>query len=281
MLKSLDTRQLALEFAARNTGPTYLARQFATYPFHICRPFWLENDPKGMATLYLQSCSGGLYGGERLSSSIRTRARAHAHVTTQASTIVHGLEGECAVTELAIDAEESSFLEVFNEPLILLPQASVENRVAIHCAGDAVVLYGDAFLVHDPEGKQACFGTLDSTVSVHFDGETRPSVLDRSLLTGSFFREACPGASGRWPVQGTLYLLGRSPRLKDVVTRALAWTGKEMPGAYVGGSELPFGSGAIFRIAADGAVAYRRASVELWRLIREQLFGITPLPRRK
>ena len=281
MLKSLDMRQLARESAVGTAGPTYRARRFAPYPFPVRRPFGGGNDPAGMATLYLQSCSGGLYGGERLASSIHTRAGAHAHVTTQASTIVHGLEGESAVTEIAIHAEESSFLEVFNEPLILLPQASVENRVTIRCAGDALVLYGDAFLVHDPEGRQGCFGTLDSTLSVHFDDETRPSVLDRTLLTGSFFREASPGASGRWPVQGTLYLLGRSARLKDVVTRALEWTGQETPGAYVGGSELPFGSGAIFRIAADGAVAYRRASVELWRLIREQLFGITPLPRRK
>lgn len=282
MLKVPDRHQLSLEFAAGNGRRTHLSRQYAAYPFHICRPFWLENDPDGMATLYLQSCSGGLYGGDRLSVLIRALPHAQAHVTTQASTIVYALEGESVRAELNIDTREGSFLEVFNDPLILFPNASVDNSVSITCAENSMVLYSDAYLAHDPEGLGYGFGTLESSITVAFDGDRRPSVMDRVRLTGAHFRESMPGASGRWPVHGSFFAISRFEDSGRLLRRTLDLVDAQQKlDLYAGGSELPFGGGIAFRIAARSAVAYRRAVGELWCAIREEIFGISPLPRRK
>lgn len=280
MLRALSPYQLSLEFASAGHRGTYLARQYAAYPFHICRPFWLEQDPEGMATLYLQSCSGGLYGGDRLSCSLTAKPGARAHVTPQASTILHALEGESVSTEFLICAEQNALLEVINEPLILFPGASLDARVAITCASDAVVLYHDAFLAHDPDGRGGAFGTLTSSLSVTLAGGSEPVVLDRMQIDGVSFRDALPGASGRWAVHGSYYVISRSLEAERF-TRSVIEQLSPSPELYAGGSSLPSGCGAIFRIAAMSAVAYRRAIISLWQATRFHMFGLAAQPRRK
>ena len=51
--------RLSLTFSCDGGGRTYLDRQFASYPFHVCRPHYFPHDAPGMATLYLQSSAGG------------------------------------------------------------------------------------------------------------------------------------------------------------------------------------------------------------------------------
>ena len=50
---------------ARGGGKTFLLRQFAPYPFHVARPHRLDAARPDLATLYLQSASGGLYRGRQ------------------------------------------------------------------------------------------------------------------------------------------------------------------------------------------------------------------------
>ena len=71
--------RLELSFAVGADGETQLTHQFAGYPFHLCRPFRLNGDPAGMLTLYLQSCSGGIYEGDRLSTFVQIAEGAAAH----------------------------------------------------------------------------------------------------------------------------------------------------------------------------------------------------------
>jgi urease accessory protein len=70
-------------------GRTALLHQHVPYPFHITRPFHLHPASPELATLYLQSASGGLYAGDDLSLALHVGQGAAAHVTTQSATIVH------------------------------------------------------------------------------------------------------------------------------------------------------------------------------------------------
>ncbi len=75
-------RQVAAKLTFRRHGSrSFLAHQHTPHPFHLTRPFYLPGDPQGMATLYLQSSSGGLYGDDDLSLHIALEEGAGAHVT--------------------------------------------------------------------------------------------------------------------------------------------------------------------------------------------------------
>src|SRR5438552_3271126 len=87
--RSVEAR---LRFAVGG-GRTILAHQRIAYPLHVTRPFHLDALRQDLATLYLQSASGGLYAGDRLGLAIEVMPGAAVHVTTPASTIVHDTRG--------------------------------------------------------------------------------------------------------------------------------------------------------------------------------------------
>ena len=75
-------------------GRTVLRRQHVGYPFHVTRAFQLDRMRPDLATLYLQSASGGLYAADRLALDLVVGAGAALNLTTQASTVVHDARGQ-------------------------------------------------------------------------------------------------------------------------------------------------------------------------------------------
>lgn len=191
-------------------GRTFLARQHTPHPFHMTRPFHFPDDPSGMATLYLQSSSGGLYGDDDLTLDIRAEAGAAAQITTQASTIVHAARGGVTRQTVRLRADAGALLEYLPDPVILFPGADIAARVEARVAPGAVAMLSDSFLAHDPDGADARFLRFENAIVIHRgavvengwaedewaeDGAAgeaaAPTLVDRMRLSG-----AC------WPGQG-------------------------------------------------------------------------------
>ncbi len=71
-----------LAFAKDGRGRTFLSRQYAGYPFHVCKTLYEDDALPGMGTIYTQSSAGGLYEHDRHAIEILSKAGAQAHVTT-------------------------------------------------------------------------------------------------------------------------------------------------------------------------------------------------------
>jgi urease accessory protein UreH len=97
--------RLELTFTRAKGESSYLSHQYASHPFHVCRAQYLDRAPSGLASLYIQSSAGGLYEGDRLEIAISAEAGAQAHVTTQASSIVHRSRGPAAHQDVALRSE--------------------------------------------------------------------------------------------------------------------------------------------------------------------------------
>ncbi|MBP5858425.1 urease accessory protein UreD [Marivibrio halodurans] len=181
---------------------TFLARQHTPHPFHMTRPFHFPDDPPGMATLYLQSSSGGLYGDDDLTLDIWAEAGAAAQITTQASTIVHAARGGVTRQTVRLRADSGALLEYLPDPVILFPGADIAARVEARVAPGAVAMLSDSFLAHDPDGADARFLRFENAIVIHRgavvedgwaeDGAAAPTLVDRMRLAG-----AC------WPGRGT------------------------------------------------------------------------------
>jgi urease accessory protein len=264
---------------ARDTGArTYLRRQFANYPFHLCRPHVAAGDPAGMITLYVQSISGGVYEGDRLRASLVAEDGARAHVTSQASTVVRGMERDGAAFEVEIEAGPESLVEYVPDATILFPGARLAATVRVRAHESATVIVGDSFLGHDPTGDGRPFDWYASDLLLEAgDGTAR--VRDRFVLSGRDFAAGEPGIGGAYATQGTLYVFhagGGTESVVEALRDALAGDG-----IYAGASTLPNGAGAWARIlAADGA-ALKGAMTAAWSAAREALYGSRPSPRRK
>ncbi|KAB2538676.1 urease accessory protein UreD [Salipiger aestuarii] len=252
-------------------GRTHLMGQLTPHPFHITRPFRHPGDPQGMATLYLQSSSGGLYGDDDLGLSISLEPGAAAHVTTQASSVVHDARGRPgAVQDVQLDVRDGALLEYLPDPAILMSGSRLDNRVSARLEQGARLLMADAQLIHDPDGDGRAFDYLRNSVSIA--GPGGPLMLDRFALSG-----------GAW-----LTRTGGARCAGMIVAAGLPETGAPMataiaaePGVYAGLSEFPDRDISILRFIATDGVALGRALVTAWRAARQSLTGAAPHARRK
>lgn len=271
--------RLELTFARDPSGRTYLRRQYASYPYHVCRPLGFGGDPQGMATIYLQSSAGGIFRDDRLREHIVAEEGAAAHVTTQASTIVHSMDRGHARQEVLIEAAAGSFIEVLPDPFILFPQSRFASWVRIRAHETATVVVTDSFICHDPGAAGAMFDRFEADLRVE-NPKGSLLMLDRFLATGAIVADQRPGITGGFAAQGGLFVIqrqGAASALLDALRHATA----DVAHVYVGASEMPNGCGAWLRVMAADAIALRAAMTSAWQAVRQTLTGQTPAPRRK
>jgi urease accessory protein len=273
-----DRGQARLVFARDGRGRSYLREQFASYPFHLCRPHRFEGDPPGMAAVYLQSSSGGIYQHDRLCLAIAAAERAQAHVTTQAATIVHGMSSGHAEQRVSIRAGAGCLLEYLPDPMILFPGSRLSCRLAVRADPGATVILGEAFFCHDPEGRHRAFDWLLNEISVEA-GDSSLLARERYQVSGEAFAARTPGLSGGMPAEGCVHVIApeRGAPLLDALREAIMG----IPGVQAGASELPNACGVWARVLARDGQALRRALASAWAAARRACTGQAPAPRRK
>ncbi len=269
--------QLDLRLAVDGEGRTYLTRQRVGYPFHLGRSLHVPGDPAGMPTLYVQSCSGGIFEHDNLGWRIAADAGARAHVTTSASTIVHSMASGTAQHAIEIEAAAGAFIEYLPDPLILFPESRLATRVTVRAPADAMVLLWDAVVAHDPAGTGRPFDWLDSELRVE-DPAGRLLARDRYHIEGATAMQHVPGITGDATCQAGFLLLVP----EAVCTPLLGAVRAALPeGAYAGASTLPGNCGVWLRALAGDAGALRETLQAAWYAARGLLLGATPRPRRK
>ena len=271
--------RLEVAFQRSPDGRTYIDRQFASYPFHICRPHFLDPSLPSMATLYCQSVSGGLFAGDRLQGRFEAGPAAQVHVTTQASTIVHSMEEGDARQQMRIVAGADSFVEFLPDPAILFPRARLKSRLEIQIHPSASVICADAFLHHDPDGLDEAFGSFESEITVR-RGRKAPLVVDRQRVEGADLIDRRIGVTGAYLVQGTIMVMTQKlapTALLPDIRRALE--GHE--GIYAGASLLPGDCGVWARLLAVDGACFKAGLEAVWGAARVALTGAGAPPRRK
>jgi urease accessory protein len=257
-------------------GRTRLGRQRVPYPLHVTRPFYLDLERPDIATLYLQSASGGLYRGDRLTLAIGVDAGAAAHVTTQSATIVHDARGQEASLTTSIAVGVGGFLAYTPDPLVLFPGAAIESATDIVLGEGASALLCDGFTWHDPEATGHAFERCALTTTVR-DRQGRPIICDRGSVRGMDYLGAC-SPMGHYRAVGTMLTLGcGSERLdpREFEDRLDTF------GCLSGVSAAPGGIGYSARVLAPDGGTLARGLAAAFTLAFTALTGVRPSPRRK
>ncbi len=255
-------------------GRTILLRQHVPYPFHITRPFHLDPRLPDLATLYLQSSSGGLYRADDLSLTIETLAGSRAAVTTQAATMARDSAGGTAVMRAELRLAPRSVLVFTPDPLVLFPGAAVRTMLQVTLPEDAVALCADGFACHDPAGQRRAFRQLATETIIRTpDGKTL--VADRGFIEGAALGTAA-SPLGPYRAAGTLLLLNAP--LDDAAGLQAAL---DETGCLSGISALPNDAGVAIRLLApDGGRLARGLHIGFFACF-QAIFGTKPAPRRK
>jgi urease accessory protein len=268
------TARARLAFESRG-GLTVLARQFVPYPFHVTRPFHLDTGRRDLATLYLQSSSGGLFRGDDLALSITACAGAAAWVTTQAATIVHDTRGEPARQSITVEAGPQALLVLACDPLVLFPGAELETSTRVTLAPGARIVVAEGMTWYDPGATGRVFESYRGETTVT-TGLGRVVVMDRQALAGA---EAAGPFSplGPYRAMGSVLLLGEGPwpdpaGLESLLDGLRCWAGA---------SALPGRAGLGLRVLAPDGGALAAGLDAVVMAAMEQVLGVPAARRRK
>jgi urease accessory protein len=207
-----------------------------------------------MATVILQSASGGLFEGEELSLSVTAEPGALARFTTPSAAVVHGMRGSgMACQDVTLNAGEGAWLEYLPKPLILFPGSRLRQRIVIVSEVGAGVLACDGFFMHTPRGAQGSFDWLDTATEIRRPGGVVVA-RERMRVSGDAIAKGAAGASGSFCAFGWIALVGGREEVGTVMLEAVAGCGEAV---YAGASRLPGDCGVMVRIAArdGGALA--------------------------
>ena len=277
---TLTRGRLQAIFASGPGGKSYLARQYASYPFHLCRAQYLDPDLPEMASLYVQTSAGGIYSGDRLDVEVRTGTGARAHVTTQASTIAYRMPDGEARQRIHLSGGPGSLLEYLPDPTILFPEARLRSATTLEPAPGALIIAGDSFLPHDPAGGGRPFACCAGETRVVAPGGRLLS-LDRFHIEGAAWTSGTAGVSGEHRMQGTLVAAGDAVAPETLLEALREGLATAPPAVYAAASSLPNRAGAWARLLATDGVALRRTMTQLWAALRTRLTGHPPAHRRK
>lgn len=258
-------------------GRTILGPQHTPHPFHVTRPFHLAGDPPGMATLYLQSSSGGLYGDDDLALDLDAGAESRVHLTTQAASVVHPARGGRTRQAVRIVAERSALVEYLPDPVILFGEANLSASVSARLAEGAILMLGDAALTHDPDGAGAPFAEFRNTILVE-DASGAPLLIERMKVTGADWLARSCGL----PAHGLFLVAGAidCAAMQGALAAALA-PDAASPKVYAACAGFPETGVVIARfLCADGATLTRVRDL-CWSAARQAATGRAPPPRRK
>jgi urease accessory protein len=257
-------------------GRTVLRRQHVGYPFHITRAFQLDRTRPDLATLYLQSASGGLYAADRLKLDLVVGTGAALHLTTQASTVVHDGRTQGSMMCHSVAVKDGAFCAIISDPYVLFPGACLHVGTTATVAADAILIMAEGFAAHDPHRHGRTF-TRFSTDTRIMDSNGKPVVSDRGSVRGDELAAHC-GALGGMTAAGSVLMIAPPDRLAEIAE--IEGTA-DACGCLVGVTAAPNGAGLAMRLLAPDGGSLMRGIEAVFHIASRAALGVDLVPRRK
>jgi urease accessory protein len=257
-------------------GRTVLRRQHAGYPFHITRAFQLDRKRPDLATLYLQSASGGLYAADRLALDLVVGAGAALNLTTQASTVVHDGRADGSVMRQSATVKEDAFCAVISDPYVLFPGADLHIATTATVAAGAILILADGFAVHDPHRRGGTFARFSTDTRI-MSSDGGLLVSDRGNIRGDELAANC-GALGGMAAAGSILMIAPPDQRAEIAEVEAA---ADACGCLAGATTAPNGAGIAMRLLAPDGGTLIRGIEAAFHIAARAALGVDLAARRK
>ena len=257
-------------------GRTILRRQHVGYPFHITRAFQLDRMRPDLATLYLQSTSGGLYAADRLVLDVTVGIGAALNLTTPASSVVHDGGEEGSSMRHAVTVQDRAFCAIISNPYILFPGANLHIATVATVAADAILIMAEGFAVHDPHRRGGTFARFAAETRImRPDGQR--VVADRGSISGNDLSGNFDALDGMNAACSVL-VIAPPDRLADIAEIEAA---ADQCGCLTGVTAAPNQAGLAMRLLAPDGGTLVRGIEAAFHVAARAALGVELAPRRK
>jgi urease accessory protein len=267
---------LSLEFA-RRLDITTLTRCRFRLPLQVLKPSYLENDRS--AFVYLLNPTGGIVGGDCLTTDIRLGKGSHVCLSTPSATTVYRALNRPALHRTNIQLEEGSVLEYFPGHLIPYPGSALWQSIRVQMAPGSCLILNEAFAAgRIARHEQWKFKALISDTEVNFGNS--PIYISRSKIVPTDLLPHGLGTSENFNYFASLVVIWDGFSEWKSLVSALSTVMTAVPGVHAGAS-CGTRSSCVIRIMALTAAQLVNVTQKLWGCIRRVVLAKPAISLRK
>ena len=261
---------------ARKGSETILAQSRFSLPLQALTPLTLED---GASYLMLLNPTGGVLGGDHLTTEIVQEAGTHVCLTTPSATRVYRSAEKPAILETVIRLGEGATLEYFPDHVIPHAGSALRQSLRIEMArGSRAILLDSMASGRVAHGERWRFTEMDSRTEVCSSG--RPVYINRRRIIPLTKRPDRFGSMEEFDYSSCMGLFADGfTRWKDV--SAAVHELLENMTNVCGGAALLSRGGCVVKFLARSAFEMTAANKKLWNAARAQLAGLPPFDHRK
>jgi urease accessory protein len=270
-----------LDLSFRAVGErTVLARQRQRFPLHLTAPLHVDPAVPGMAFVYVQNPTGGVFAGDRLRVEVDAGPQTRVHLTTPAATKVYRMDAGYAEQLVQLRVGAGAYVELVPEPLIPQTGARLLSRVAATLdEGAALVAAETVSPGRLARGEVFGYDRLELRTDVH-DDAGRELCVDRLVLEPTRRSPAARGLLGAHGYLGTLLVAAPGSDGELIASRTDAALAA-LADVRAAAGALANGAGSVARVLGDAPAAVRAAIETAWAVARAELLDAPLPPRRK
>ncbi len=263
--------------AGGEQGPSFIAHQYATYPFRLSGNLRLDPTDPHRVYAYIMNACPGILSGDDLRLALQVGPGASVYLTDQSATKVHSRPqgGPRAHQTWTMAVGANAYVEYVPEPVILFKSADLTQRmqVTLHPQGRLVL---SEIIVPGrlARGEFYEFERFQSRLRVENpDGQL--CFADNQRLVGQGQGFSHSPFLAQLPIMGNFILVVPGVEL-PLLAQALQ-TYERSPEIRVGHSTLPGCNGILVRAIATQVSLIKQYQHHLLNSVR-QLTGQPPLP---
>jgi urease accessory protein len=266
---------LRLRFALSGAN-TILAQSRFSLPLQALTPLAL---PGGASYLMLLNPTGGVLGGDRLTTEINQEAGTHVCLTTPSATRIYRTVEKPAVLETVIRLEEGATLEYFPDHVIPHRGSALRQSLRVELgSGSRAILIDSMAAGRVAHGERWDFTELDSRIDVYANG--RPVYINRARIIPGRHMPTQFGAMQDFDYMSCVGIFADGFTRWSELCAAANEELKSIPEIHGGATALSRG-GCVVRFLARSASDMTRANQRLWNVARYLTAGLPPFDHRK
>jgi urease accessory protein len=266
---------LRLRFAQRD-GRTILGQSRFSLPLQALTPLTLAD---GTSYLMLLNPTGGVLGGDHLTTEIVLEPGTHVCLTTPSATRIYRTAEKPAILETLIHVGEGATLEYFPDHVIPHAGSALRQSLRIEMArGSRAIILDSMASGRVAHGERWNFTEMDSRTEVF--ACRRPAYINRTRIVPSEKRPDQLGLMEEFDYLSCMGLFADGFTRWKEVCAALNEELKSAPNVR-GGASMLSRCGCVVRFLARSASDMTMTNKQLWDVARGQVAGLPPLDHRK
>ena len=267
---------LSLRFERRGSC-TVMTHNRSTLPLQASKP--MELDGGGALCVMLLNPTGGLLGGDRLTTNVDLAKGAHAVLTTPSATKVYRTNSGPASHRTTVHLAEDAVLEYVPDHLIPHPGSSLDQSLSVNMGPGSRAIIIDGFSAGRVARKERwLFKELTTELMVSSSGQ--PICRDRIRIQPESWTPSGLGGMEGASYAATMFLYADNGldwhRTANTFT---SWLLEDRNS--VGAASALANGGCLLRYYTHSAHCLNQVTRTLWAMARRTLLGQPPLDLRK